>query len=113
MSIDIFQKQKQQWIEEAREVAHKLLKKRYSITIEDVLAVHPLPRFLHRNTIGSVFNQGEFKRLSYEPAKKVSSHGRIISVWTEKLQSDFEAEDKELPKNWRRMRKPAMLGSED
>lgn len=104
--MDLFKNQKLQWIEEARNRAHQLLKKQYSITIEDVLREHPLPKFLHRNTIGAVMNQSEFKKIGYEPARKASSRGHIIAVWTEKLASDAESEpDFELPRYKRMLRK--------
>lgn len=99
--MDLFKSQKQDWIDEARKVAHQLLKKQYSVTIEDVLRVHPLPKFLHRNTIGTVFSQSEFSKIGYAPAKKLSSHGRILGVWVEKVsEQPFE-----VPRLKRMMRK--------
>lgn len=114
MATNLFSEQKTAWITEARQVAHLLLKKQYSITIEDVMRVHPLPRFLHRNTIGNVLSSGEFKRIGYRPALKTSSHGRVISVWTEKLQSDTAVVfDEPLPKNYRRIARVSRFGRED
>lgn len=99
MGTDIFTQQKRQWIDEARQVAHKLLSEYYSITIDDVLRIHPLPKFLHRNTVGAVFSQREFKKLGLERSTTPQSHGHIITRWTAKLASDYEIEPElEIPR---------------
>lgn len=77
----LFQEQKTEWLEEARRTAHDLLKHRESITINDVLRQVPLPSFLHKNTIGSVFNK-EFRLVGYVKSNKPSARGRAIGIWT-------------------------------
>lgn len=77
---DLFGKEREEWLESARHEAKKLLSRRYSITIEDVLAVCPKPTYLHRNTIGSVFN-GDFVPIGFSKSKRTVSRGRWIRTW--------------------------------
>lgn len=79
---DLFRKSKQEWLDEARAAARRLLMSRYSITIEDVLEVCPRPTYLHRNTTGSVFNDNDFTPVSYAPSRRTVSHGRTVRTWT-------------------------------
>lgn len=79
---DLFQKTKREWIDGARSVAVKLLRKRSSITIEDVLEAYPRPKYLHRNATGSVFHSAEFQPIGYTASRRRLSHGRTIRVWT-------------------------------
>lgn len=108
---DLFRQSKQDWLEEARQSARKLLSVRYSITIEDVLEVTPLPRYLHHNTIGRVFSNEDFKAIGYTPSRRTAMHGRVVRLWTSTLPSEREAvrHADDLPKNWRRMRHGAGL----
>lgn len=79
---DLFNQSREQWLEGARNAARKLLRRRHRITIEDVLEVYPRPRYLHRNTTGSVFKNEMFRPLGYTLARKPSSHKRVIRIWT-------------------------------
>lgn len=77
---DLFQMGKEDWLEQARHEAKKLLRRRHVITIEDVLDVCPKPTYLHRNTIGSVFN-GDFVPVGFAKSKRLVSRGRWIRQW--------------------------------
>lgn len=77
---DMFRKTREEWLEDARATARKLLKFRNSITIEDVLVACPRPTFIHPNTTGKVFNK-EFKSVGITYSKRRSSHGRLIRRW--------------------------------
>jgi hypothetical protein len=79
--LDLFAQSKEQWLAEARKTARELLKTRLAITIEDVLEVCPKPAYLHRNTIGGVFQHSDFRVCGYALAKKPSSHKRLIRLW--------------------------------
>ena len=79
---DLFQVTKQQWLEEARDTARKLLQTRPHITIEDVLKITPLPNYLHRNTIGAVFKDRGFRAVGWVAAHKSTSNGRAIRQWS-------------------------------
>ena len=79
---DLFQTTRERWLEGARHAARGLLRKRPRITIEDVLDIYPRPKYLHRNTTGSVFKDEMFQAIGYTTAKKFSSHGRVIRIWT-------------------------------
>lgn len=78
---DLFRQEKQEWIEGARVVARKLLRKYETITIEDVLAVYPRPSYLHYNITGMVFNHPDFKGLNFVRSKRPLSHGNLIRRW--------------------------------
>ncbi len=79
---DLFRQSKTDWLDGARAVAIKLLKNRHTITIEDVLAEYKLPKYLHHNTIGSVFQDDHFMPIGYVPSRRRVSHGRVIRQWT-------------------------------
>lgn len=69
-----------EWLERARHDARKLLKNRNSITIEDVLDICPKPEYLHKNTVGSVFNR-DFVPIGFIKSKRLVSRGRWIRTW--------------------------------
>ena len=93
---DLFNLSRSQWIEGARTVAKRLLKNAHQITIEDVLHEFPRPQYIHKNTTGSVFQDEAFVIAGYTKAKKRSSNGRAIGLWTlsdnylHKLERDCE-----------------------
>lgn len=70
-----------EWLCQAKEVAKMLAAKYGEITIEDVLKICPPGENVHPNSLGSIFKTG-FKRIGYVQASKVSSHCRVIGVWT-------------------------------
>lgn len=79
---DLFGISREQWLEGARLTARRLLRTKSKITIEDVLERYPRPKYLHRNTTGSVFKTDMFVPVGYVPARKLTSHKRIIRLWT-------------------------------
>jgi hypothetical protein len=79
---DLFNTTREQWLEGARHAARKLLRLRSKITIEDVLELYPRPKYLHRNVTGRVFRSEMFQPIGYTTAKKPSSHGRVLRIWT-------------------------------
>lgn len=83
---DLFRRTKQDWLEEARDTAEKLLATRRTVTIEDVLEVCPRPKYLHRNVTGSVFQDKRFKPEGFIQSRRTVSHGRIVRTWTLKDQ---------------------------
>lgn len=78
---DLFQKTKKDWLEGARATAVKMLRKRHTITIEDVLAEYKLPSYLHRNTIGRVFQDNHFVSVGFTRSTRRVSNGRVIQQW--------------------------------
>ncbi|MDB5422569.1 MAG: hypothetical protein JWR59_2516 [Brevundimonas sp.] len=93
---DLFSLNREQWLNGARKVAYQLLQTRLTITIEDVLELYPRPKYLHRNTTGSVFKDEWFQPVGYVLSKRVISHGRVIRLWSlsekfaDKLTKDYE-----------------------
>lgn len=79
---DLFKNTKQQWVDECRMVARKLLKVRNTITIENVLKECPRPKYLKPNATGGIFQHEDFTAVGYTMARKPSSHGRVIRVWS-------------------------------
>lgn len=78
---DLFNRTRDQWLQGARHTARQLLRRRRSITIEDVLERYPRPKYLHRNTTGSVFKGDMFQPIGYTLSKRTLSHGRVIRMW--------------------------------
>lgn len=93
---DLFQRTREQWLNGARKVAYNLLQTRHTVTIEDVLELYPRPKYLHRNTTGSVFKDPWFQPLGYVTSRRTISHGRVIRTWglsdqfIDKLTQDYE-----------------------
>lgn len=80
--ISIFQTSKEQWIEQARDAMEYLLKSGQPyVTSDDVWRNTPLPRELHKNTVGSVFNSKVFKPVGYMKSTRPSANGRVIQKW--------------------------------
>ncbi len=78
---DLFYQEKQAWLMSARVAAIKLLKKRKTITIEDVLKLVERPSHIHPNTTGSVFTTRDFKPCGWTPSKRPVMNGRQVRVW--------------------------------
>lgn len=98
---DIFGSSREEYIEQAQKIARDLLLKRDTITIEDVTKLCPLPRYLHRNTLGRVFQNQIFKSVGYTTAKRVAARGHVIRVWT--LRPEF-FDERQLSKRWQAAR---------
>lgn len=79
---DLFSQTKQAWLEGARSVARKLLNNRYQITIDDVTKEYPLPKYLHKNIIGGVFQNEMFEAIGYTKSRRLVAHGRVVRIWT-------------------------------
>jgi hypothetical protein len=79
---DLFQKERDAWLDLARSEARKLLRYRDRITIEDVLEKAPRPEYIHPNTTGNVFRVDDFKPVGWLASRRVSMNGRPVRVWT-------------------------------
>jgi len=77
---DLFKKEREAWLEEARVTAKKLLEDKSLITIEDVLKECPRPEYIHRNTTGKVFNS-DFKSVVWRKSERPIMNGRFVRVW--------------------------------
>lgn len=77
---DLFKKEREAWLEEARTTAKKLLEDKALITIEDVLKECPRPEYIHRNTTGKVFNS-DFKLVGWRKSERPVMNGRFVRVW--------------------------------
>lgn len=78
---DLFKKEREAWIENARVTARKLLDNKSLITIEDVLKECPRPPYLHRNTTGSVFRCDDFVAVGWRKSERPLMTGRFVRVW--------------------------------
>lgn len=76
----LFQSEKEHWLDNARQTARDLLKYQEHITIEDVKRYSPLPTYLHQNTAGAVFTD-EFLSVGFTKAKHTAAKGRWIQEW--------------------------------
>ena len=91
---DLFQQTRAGWIDGARAVAIKKLRNQMKITIEDVLEVYKLPNYLHRNTIGRVFQDDHFVSVGFTRSRRRISNGRVIQQWalSDKYATDTEVD---------------------
>lgn len=78
---DLLQKERDNWLDEARAAAKRLLKKRAYVTIEDVLKICPRPTYIHRNTTGNVFRDDDFTAFGWAPSKRPLMNGRQVRLW--------------------------------
>ena len=78
---DMFRRDREAWIEEARATARRLLVARQEITIEDVLTECPRPTHIHRNTTGSVFKHDDFAPCGLTKSRRTISRGRYVMKW--------------------------------
>lgn len=97
---DLFRRSKQEWLEEARETARQLLKKRYSITIEDVLRETPRPQYISPKAIGGVFQHPDFVAVAFVFSKRAISHSRVIRAWKLKEDHVFAVDDEPVERIW-------------
>lgn len=77
------------WLRVARQVAHRIADERGTVTIDDVLAVVPLPDDLHHNVAGATFRKG-FRHVGYTKTKQPQGHARTIMVWQNAHQQHTE-----------------------
>lgn len=85
--MDLFVKERQDWLDKARHTAEKIALVNGRVDIEDVLEKCPRPKYLHRNVTGKVFTHDIFKVSGFKKSRRTISKGRIICVWT--LRSEF------------------------
>lgn len=78
---DLFKTEREQWIDDARSAARRLLIYRDTITIEDVLAICPRPTYVHRNVSGQLFKHEDFKAKGFTKSRRAVSKGRWIMTW--------------------------------
>lgn len=78
---DLFHTQREEWLQKARHTAEKLAIEHGSVDIEDVLALCPRPRFLHKNVTGHVFKAPVFRTVGIRKSRRPISNGRLICIW--------------------------------
>ena len=78
---DLFYREREAWLTQARLIAIKLLKKKRTITVEDVLKRHERPDYVHRNTVGQIFRTKDFRPCGWSPSKRPAMNGRQVRVW--------------------------------
>lgn len=98
---DLFKREREDWLWDARKAAKELLSRQTTITIEDVLKVCPRPSYLHRNVTGSVFKDEAFKPVGFRKSLRPISNSRVVRVWT-------LSEEYELPTTFRAYRRRKM-----
>lgn len=79
--LEVFNREKKEWLEECRAAARKLLCDRPFVTIEDVLKECPRPKHIHPNITGHVFNDTDFKPVGWLPSKRPAMNGRYVRTW--------------------------------
>lgn len=90
---DLFKQERLNWLDDARAAVRKLLERQLVCTVEDVLAACPLPKYLHRNTIGRVFNTEDFIAVGWRKSRRRSMNGRQVRLWMLKEQFSRHVEE--------------------
>lgn len=78
----LFRVEAQEWVAGARKVAQDLLLEHPTITILDVLEVHPLPKYLKKNIIGHVFKDEVFMKQGIMRSPVPVANGHFIHRWS-------------------------------
>lgn len=77
---DMFGYSREAWLTECRKTAKQLLRYMDWVTSEDIIKLVPRPTYLHRNTVGAIFD-GQFKPVGFVKAQRVEAKGRWIRQW--------------------------------
>jgi len=78
---DLFQTTRQEWLEECRAEAKRQLQYKPFVTSDDVTKVVPRPSYIHRNSAGSMFQNGEFVMVGVQKSSAKSRKGGWIAQW--------------------------------
>ena len=70
------------WLAEAREHAQRIAREKGRVTIDDVRAVCPPPKFSDPRVMGAVFKQPHFTRIGWRCSTRAKCHGRPIGIFT-------------------------------
>lgn len=66
------------WVQKARQKAIEHARIYGTVTSDDVHQICPMPKELHVNSMGAVFNTSELKLIRYEKSQREKSHSRVI-----------------------------------
>jgi len=80
-AMDLFEKERSEFLEYCRWVARKIVRDQDTITIDDVRSQVELPLNIDGRVFGAVFNRDEWEKIGYAQTKRQSSHGRPIAVF--------------------------------
>lgn len=86
-AFDYFEKERQEFLANARWTAYQIGKHKGAVTIDDVRAEIKVPSFVNAKVLGAVFNQRDhmdkplWEKIGHQPTKVKSSHGRLVTVW--------------------------------
>lgn len=78
---DRFNFDREDYLEQCRSTAKRLLRNGGTVTIEDITRLCPRPTYLHPNIMGSVFDN-QFRQVGFTAAKNPAAKGHIIRIWT-------------------------------
>ena len=80
--LDMYEQQKQAWLDQARLVAQRIAYEEGSVTAEDIRVQCPIPGGIHRNTMGKIFADPKtFVSNGFKKSRTPSRNGAIICVW--------------------------------
>ena len=78
---DLFARDKTLWLAECRKEAKRQLQFKPSVTSDDITKNVPRPTYIHRNTTGQIFNNGEFITVGFTISTRKEANGRTIRQW--------------------------------
>lgn len=80
-AADLFAGEKREWVNQCRVTARILLTQKPYITINDVLAEVPRPKYIKANNTGLVFKHPDFKKVGVTQATHQAAHRRLVYRW--------------------------------
>lgn len=79
--LALIEQARREWIEEARDKAERIARRRGTVTISDVRDVMTLPEGWHPNTWGAVLKCGRFAPVGFSQARHPAAHARAIRIY--------------------------------
>lgn len=79
--IGMIEQARMEWIEQARDTAERIARKRGTVTISDVRDVMQLPEGWHPNTWGAVLKCSRFAPVGFSQARHPAAHARLIRIY--------------------------------
>lgn len=83
--MDLFETTREEYLSDARAIAEILVKKKETITVNDIRDILPPPRDVDPRVMGAIFKCKSWEKVGYISSNRASiCHGRPIAVFKKK-----------------------------
>lgn len=79
--LPLFEVNRADWLQQAREVARNLGERCGEVTIDDVRRLCPPPESIDPRVMGGVFKKSEWKLIRHQPSTRATCHHRLVAVF--------------------------------